>query len=45
LRAAGVSIEDRKALLGHKSGEATTHYSAGYARLIEFVERVTVRKL
>ena len=28
LRAAGVSLEDRKALLGHKSGDVTTHYSA-----------------
>ena len=28
LRAAGVSFEDRQALLGHKSGRITTHYSA-----------------
>src|SRR5262245_59868309 len=28
LRAAGVPEETRKALLGHKSGEITTHYSA-----------------
>jgi integrase len=28
LRAAGVSIEDRKALLGRSNGEITTHYSA-----------------
>lgn len=28
LRAAGVSLEDRKALLGHKDREITTHYSA-----------------
>src|SRR3990167_10898470 len=28
LRAAGVSQEDRKDLLGHKSREITTHYSA-----------------
>lgn len=28
LRAAGVSFEDRQALLGHKSGNVTTHYSA-----------------
>jgi hypothetical protein len=28
LRAAGVGIEDRKLLLGHKAGHVTTHYSA-----------------
>lgn len=28
LRAAGVSNETRKALLGHKNGDITTHYSA-----------------
>lgn len=28
LRAAGVSFEDRQALLGHKGGSVTTHYSA-----------------
>ena len=28
LRAAGVSLEDRQDLLGHKSGRITTHYSA-----------------
>lgn len=28
LRAAGVSFEDRKLLLGHKAGHVTTHYSA-----------------
>lgn len=28
LRAAGVSFEDRKDLLGHRSGRITTHYSA-----------------
>jgi site-specific recombinase XerD len=27
LRAAGVSLEDRQDLLGHKSGRITTHYS------------------
>jgi integrase len=36
LRAAGVSIEDRKALLGHKVDDITTHYSApDLARLLE----------
>ncbi len=28
LRAAGVPLETRKVLLGHKSGDITTHYSA-----------------
>jgi integrase len=28
LRAAGVTEEDRKALLGHKKGSITSHYSA-----------------
>ncbi len=28
LRAAGVGLEDRQDLLGHKSGKITTHYSA-----------------
>jgi len=28
LRAAGVTLEDRKALLGHKNGSITSHYSA-----------------
>lgn len=39
LRAAGVSLEDRKALLGHKSGDITTHYSApDLSRMLEYVE-------
>jgi len=28
LRAAGVSLETRKVLLGHKNGDITSHYSA-----------------
>lgn len=28
LRAAGVPMETRKVLLGHKNGDITTHYSA-----------------
>jgi len=41
LRAAVVSLEDRKALLGHKSGDVTTHYSAPeHAKTIEYVERL-----
>jgi hypothetical protein len=45
LRSSGASLEDRKNLLGHKSNEVPTNYSlADIARLIEFVERITVRK-
>jgi integrase len=41
LRAAGVSREDRKALLGHTTGDVTTEYSAeDYAHLLECVRRV-----
>lgn len=41
LRAAGVPVETRKALLGHKNGDITTHYSgAEIAELIEAAERV-----
>lgn len=41
LRAAGVSLEDRKDLLGHKSSEITTHYSAPEIHnLIEAAEKV-----
>lgn len=39
LRAAGVSEEDRKDLLGHHNGSITTHYSkVGIDKLIECVE-------
>ncbi|MCF7968102.1 MAG: tyrosine-type recombinase/integrase [Methylococcaceae bacterium] len=39
LRAAGVSMEDRQDLLGHKSGRITTHYSAAeISSLINAVE-------
>ena len=45
LRAAGVPLEDRKALLGHKCGDVTTHYSAPeVAKVIEYVERVCVER-
>jgi len=45
LRAAGVSFETRKVLLGHKNGEITTHYSAPeLAELIEAVNRITPEK-
>lgn len=41
LRAAGVHLEDRKALMGHKNGDITTHYSApDLQRLQEFVDRL-----
>ena len=42
LRAAGVSLEDRQDLLGHKSGRSTTHYSAGeLGNLLAAVEKIT----
>src|SRR5271167_344165 len=41
LRAAGVSLEDRQDLLGHRSGRITTHYSqAELTSLIEAAEKV-----
>ena len=41
LRAAGVWLETRRVLLGHKNGDITTHYSAPELReLIEAAERV-----
>jgi len=44
LRAAGVSLEDRKALLGHTVGDITTHYSApDISRLLEYAERICDR--
>lgn len=45
LRAAGVSLEDRKDLLGHKSGEITTHYSApDLRRLLEGAESICKKR-
>ncbi len=42
LRAAGVSLEDRQDLLGHKSGRITTHYSAAeLGNLLAAVEKIT----
>ena len=42
LRAAGVSLEDRQDLLGHKSGRITTYYSAPeFGHLIQAAELVT----
>ncbi len=41
LRAAGVSLETRKVLLGHKNGDITTHYSAPEIQeLIDAANRV-----
>ena len=41
LRAAGVSAETRKVLLGHKNGDITTHYSAAeLAELITAVNKI-----
>ena len=41
LRAAGVTEETRKVLLGHKNGDITTHYSAAeLAELITAVNRI-----
>ena len=46
LRAAGVSLETRKALLGHKNGDITTHYSAvEISELLEAVESVGARSI
>ena len=45
LRAAGVSLEDRQDLLGHKSGKITTEYSAPeLANLMEASNRVCGEK-
>jgi integrase len=42
LRAAGVTEEDRKALLGHKNGSITSHYSgAELGHLIEAANKVS----
>jgi len=44
LRGAGVPLETRKALLGHASGDITTHYSAAeLSELIEAAECITSR--
>jgi len=41
LRAAGVPLETRKVLLGHRTGDITTHYSAPeLEELIEAANRV-----
>ena len=44
LRAAGVPLETRKLLLGHASGDITTHYSAAeLGELLSAAERITGR--
>ncbi len=44
LRGAGVPLETRKALLGHASGDITTHYSAAELReLLDAAEKVLDR--
>ncbi len=41
LRAAGVPVETRKVLLGHRNGDITTHYSAPeLEELLEAANRV-----
>jgi len=42
LRAAGITEEDRKALLGHKNGSITSHYStAELGHLIDAANKVS----
>lgn len=44
LRGAGVALETRKALLGHASGDITTHYSAAeLSELLEAAEKIVNR--
>jgi integrase len=45
LRAAGVGLEDRQDLLGHKSGRMTTHYGAAeLANLLAAVNKITASR-
>ena len=45
LRAAGVALETRKVLLGHRSNDITTHYSAvELTELIQAVEKISAKK-
>lgn len=42
---AGVSLEDRQDLLGHRSGRMTTHYSAAeIGNLLSAVNRLTTSR-
>ncbi|MFU8814754.1 MAG: tyrosine-type recombinase/integrase [Pseudomonadales bacterium] len=44
LRAAGVPLETRKAILGHAHGDITTHYSAAeLGELISAAEKISKR--
>ena len=44
LRGAGIFLETRKAILGHASGDITTHYSAAeLSELIDAAEKITDR--
>ena len=46
LRAAGVPLETRRVLLGHKNGDITSHYSVPeIQKLIEALERVCVESV
>jgi integrase len=46
LRAAGVALETRQAILGHKSGSITTHYSAAELReLLDAMEFIATDNL
>jgi hypothetical protein len=46
LRGAGVPLETRKALLGHASGDITTHYSAAeLGELLAAAEKIVNRGL
>jgi integrase len=45
LRSAGVGLETRKLLLGHKNGDITTHYSAAeIGELIAATNRISAAK-
>jgi integrase len=45
LRAAGIPLETRKALIGHANGDITTHYSVAELReLLDAVERIVQRR-
>jgi hypothetical protein len=45
LRSAGVSLETRKLLLGHKNGDITTHYSVPeIAELLNVVQNICTAK-
>lgn len=44
LRAAGVAVETRKALLGHRNGDITTHYSAAEVNELLIAAELAVRR-